>query len=108
MATTFTPSTGAGSGATADVAGQDSQGQITLNAGTSPVLGDVIGSLVFNEAYANAPNGVLLTAANSNAALFCPNVWVPKTSLATTGFDLKNVGVGLTASLTYVWYFQVF
>ena len=108
MATTFTPSTGAGSGATATVTGQDSQGQISLTTGTAPVLGDVIGTLSFNEAYAAAPNGVLLTAANNNAALVCTNVWVPKTSLATTGFDLKNVGVGLTGSLTYVWYFNIF
>ena len=105
---TFTPSTGAGTGASASVVGQDSQGQISLTTGTSPILGDVIGTLSFGEAYADAPNGVLLTAANNNAALVCVNVWVPKTSLATTGFNLKNVGIGLASGLTYIWYFRIF
>jgi hypothetical protein len=68
----------------------------------------VIGTLSFGEAYAGAPNGVTLTPANNNAALACVNVWAPKTSLAVGGFDLKNVGVGLTGGLTYVWYFSIF
>jgi hypothetical protein len=105
---TFTPSTGAGTGATASTVGQDSQGQITVTTGTTPVLGAVIGTLSFGEAYVDAPNGVILTPANNNAALACVNVWAPKTSLAAAGFDLKNVGVALTGGLTYIWYFSVF
>jgi len=104
---TFVPGVSAGTGATASVDGEDAMGQITLNVGTLPVLDDDIGAAFFGAAFSEAPSAIILTPANSNAALRSSNVWIPKTSITKDGFDLKNVGVALTANLTYVWYYQV-
>jgi len=104
---TFATSSGAGTGATATVTGNDVEGIIEVVAGTTPTAGAAVGTLTFEQARSAAPKAVVLTPANANAATRQPNVYIAKTTLATSGFSLSHTGTALIADSTYQWYYRV-
>jgi hypothetical protein len=78
-----------------------------VTTGLAPVLGDNIGAISFDQSFLVAPQSVILTPANSAAALVCVNVWVPTSAIFATFFRIKNTGIALLPSTDYIWYFVV-
>lgn len=115
--TTSAPSisggTGAGTGPTVSIAGNDLSGYITVTTGTSPAgTNAIIATITFNIAYSAAP--IVLVLPGNNAAEDLNNaehVRVPVTGqtngTSTTAFNLISGTAGLAATTTYIWQYHV-
>lgn len=106
MATIFSPGTGAGSGATASVAGSDGSGVLTLTTGIGSLPSSTLGTLAFDQPYSMPPTCVLLTPANQAAASFSGGLALVS-NLKNNGFDvLSSLGKPLDSTI-YKWFYSV-
>jgi len=97
--------TGAGTSPTLTVAGTDSGFKLTVVTGTSPTANGVVATITFSSVFAAAPvpsvaEGNAITASITSAA--CPFITTTTSTLVLTAN-----ATALTASTTYVWYFQL-
>lgn len=100
--------TGAGTGPTISISGNDVAGKITLTTGTTPTLAGTICTVTFSVALGATPKSVIITAASSAAAQSAINrVFIDAATLSTTILELKNIGTALTASASYIWYYLI-
>jgi hypothetical protein len=106
-----TPSNSAGTGAgttpTITVTGNDIAGYISIASGTTPTAAANIVTVTFSTALTNTPKSVQLTAANANAAIELTKFYVDQANTTSSLFIIKNSGTALTASTTYLFYYQV-
>jgi hypothetical protein len=99
---TVTPSANAGTGAFATNTGTDASGMISLTAGSSGFAPGALIELNFATPYGAAPNGVVITPANSTAASLAG---VCVLSVTAGGFSIS--GATLSAGLNYEWFYIV-
>jgi len=100
--------TGAGTSPTVTQFGNDAAGRIRILTGTKTVVGAGIAVVKFSTPRASAPNAVILTPANGNAAtVTATGAVVYGTRLTTGGFSITNISPRLTDSTTYEWYYHV-
>lgn len=100
--------TGAGTGATISITGNDVGGKITLTTGTSPVLAGIVFTVTFSQTLAIIPKSVVITAGSGPAANSGSNkLYIDAATLSTTIMELKNIGTALTASTSYIWYYLI-
>ena len=89
---------GAGSGASVSVSGNDTSGEVTLNTGSSGMSNPVSFMLTFATAYSSAPR-VVLQPSNANAGVG---------NFVTTTTTTATVSLGsLSTSTTYKWFYHV-
>jgi len=109
---TYTAGTGAGTGPTITIAGNDAAGTITVKTGTGPTASATLVTVTFNTAYGTAPY-VTLTPGSATTALLgaytlaglpATPVWVSST---TGAFTLTTTTTALAANTTYVWVYHV-
>jgi hypothetical protein len=106
---------GAGTGASASVVGNDLGGVITVTAGTSPATNATVVTLTFHTEYHLKPRAVSVTAANdatgtilysagANRVWFCD-----ESSVSTTQFIIKSGSAGNNAAngTTYKIFYNV-
>ena len=108
MATTVTPGTGAGSGASATLlaGSDDGQGTVRIVGGIGGTPGGTLFSLGFNEPY-DVEMSVSVFPANGEAAVAIASV-IPATKSAVTGFDLVTTLIAATkAGATYDYFYRV-
>jgi hypothetical protein len=98
--TTIAAGTGAGTGPTVSLSGNDVNGQITITTGTSPAASAIICTVTLSAAFGSAPF-VIFSPANANAALLSGASMIFVTSNTTT-FSLNSGTSGLTATTTYL------
>ena len=106
---TIAAGAGAGSSPTVAISGTDRAGYITVTSGTLPTLSAIIATITYAVAYTTIPNAVLLTAANSNAALLsgANMVFINQAGLATGTFAITAGTTALTPATIYQWYYEV-
>lgn len=97
--TAGTPGTGAGTGGTVTVSGNDTTGQITIVTGTSPAGSAAIAVISFSTTKAAAPKFVQISPVNANAI---PRV-AGATTYTTSGWTLQSGASAFSASSTYVY-----
>lgn len=103
----YTLGTGAGTGATASITGNDAAGYITINSGTTPTAtGDIL-TFTFNTALTNTPTSIQITAGNTTAAQIFQRFYIDQATASTTSFVLKNTSTAISASSTYILYYHV-
>ena len=103
---TETLGTGAGTGASAVLTGNDMAGSISITTGSTPATAAAVLNLIFNTALVAAPQSVVLTPGNAAAAALSGNdVFI--STLVTTGFTITSNATALDATTTYVWYYVV-
>lgn len=99
--------TGAGTGPTITVTGNDGAGYVSIATGTSPTASGDIVTITFATALTNTPTSIKLTAANEAAATELTKFYVDQATASTTAFKIKNTASALTASTTYKFYYSV-
>ncbi len=112
---TVTAGTGAGTGATVSVVGNDLAGVITVIAGTSPATNATVVTLDFHTDFDVVPSSVVLTAANEAAVGLAyvvggnRNWYVNSGSITVDEFILKSGSGGNNAAngTTYKFYYKV-
>lgn len=102
---TIVAGSGDGTGGTASVVGTNSEGEITLVAGTLPSISAVIGTVTFANSFTFA-TGSRVIVWPSNAAASTLG-FLPYIGTATTGFTVNAGTLGLGASTTYKYNYQV-
>jgi len=102
-----TPGTGAGTGPTVSVTGNDIAGYVSIATGTTPTAAANIVTVTFATQLAGTPKAIQLTPANANAAIELTKVYVDQANTTSTAFIIKNSGTALTASTTYLFYYTV-
>jgi hypothetical protein len=98
--------TGAGTGPTISITGNDIAGYISLTAGTSPTATGVIATITFSTTLTNTPKAIMITAGANQAATQFQKVYVNQATLSTTSWELKNASVALGSNV-FVWFYQV-
>jgi hypothetical protein len=104
--------TGAGTGPTISITGNDVAGVISILTGTTPAATAIIATITFNVAYGVAPV-VAIQAANRNARDngATKNPLVPAAGetngVTVTTFVLESAGTNLTAGTLYLYSYQV-
>lgn len=108
-APTIAAGTGAGTSPTVSIAGTDLGGYISVTTGTLPTLSATVATVTFNVAYGVTPRAIVLTPANSNAALLngVNMVYINQAGITTTTFAITAGTTALTAATAYQWFFQV-
>jgi len=86
------------------VGGTDVAGLITINTGTGCGSLGKLGTVAFNAAYTAAPR-VVLTPANASAAGLA--IYVDKTTISASSFDLQAATGTITDNTEYDWYYQI-
>jgi len=98
---TIAAGVGAGTSPTIAITGNDTAGQITLTAGSTPTASAVVGTVTFGTAFkTNA--FVILEPANAAASALAVAAQVYPTSTTTT-FALNTGATGLTGAGVYAW-----
>lgn len=100
-AVTNTPGSGAGTAPSVTVNGFDHAGHISVTTGTTPALGSIIVTVIYNVAYGAIPN-VVFSPTNSSAGLISPSVYISGSGVNSFALS-TNTGVALTAATTYTW-----
>jgi hypothetical protein len=108
VAGSTTTGTGAGTGPSLTIDGNDVAGAILLTTGTLPAANAKILDVTLAASFTNYPV-VILTAGNAAAAtaISTGSVFVDDAVAAVNKFTLKSGAVGLTASTDYVFYYHV-
>ncbi len=102
---TFTPSTGAGTGAVVTVMGNDCSMQIQLTTGTGCAANALIGTLVYSISFPTSPSYIpyaTFSPANSGAAgasIFLSN-------MDPAGFEVRSPGTPLSDATPFIWNIQ--
>lgn len=104
-APSVSPSTAAGTGATASLSGTGTCGLLTLTTGTGPTTGKVA-SIFWSGDKPSANYAVILTAANAAAVTGLSRLYIDQ-SAATTSAAALTASVALAASTTYKFYYSV-
>lgn len=110
-----TAGTGAGTGATVSVVGDDFSGVISITCGTSPAANEIVVTLDFHTDFDQVPYSVELSAANEAAVTMLylaggNRVWhALDTDITVADFDIKSGSAANTAAngTTYKIYYQV-
>jgi len=109
-APSFTVAAGAGTGATASIAGSEIAGVFTLNTGTSPSGGLVV-TFTLSSAMPNTNYSVIFMPATADATIVTlfnasssQGNYINK--ISTTQFSL-NIGATVSASFTYQWNYLI-
>lgn len=102
---TIVAGAGDGTGGTASIVGTNSEGEITLVAGTLPSVSAVIGTVTFANSFAFATGSrVIVWPSNTSASTLG---FLPYIGSATTGFTINAGTIGLGAATTYKYNYQV-
>jgi hypothetical protein len=107
-APTSAAGTGAGTGPTITVTGNDVAGKITVLTGTAPAAANaIVSTLTATKTWTTAPI-VVLTPGNAAAAALAGATapFVDAASTTTTVFVLKAGATALAAATTYVWLYH--
>jgi hypothetical protein len=104
---TKTAGTGAGTGPTITVAGNDTAGTIAVTTGTAPAASATVVTVAFAVGYSASPVVVLLTPANAVTAALTGASQVYIGSIGTGSFSMSVGTTNLVASTAYKWYYTV-
>lgn len=99
--------TGAGTGPTISITGNDIAGKISITTGTIPTAGGDIVTISFSTVLTNTPTSIQLTPAGSNAATEIAKFYVDQSTVSSSSWKIKNTSSALTASTTYEFYYTV-
>lgn len=102
-----TPGTGAGTGPTVTVTGDDMAGALSVLTGTGPSASATVVTITFNAPYTAAPAGVCLQSSNTAAAALTGNAQVFVSSLTQNTWVLTVGSTNLAATTTYTWTYHV-
>lgn len=98
------PGGGAGTGGTASIIGTDSGGTITINAGLTPSVNDVIATITYDQSYPFS-SYVVVWPANASSSIL---TFLPFVVSDANGFTINAaVAVGLTGSTAYKYNYVV-
>lgn len=107
-APTIAVGSGAGTGATVTVDGNDIEGIITLTAGTSPTASATVFTLTFFDSFSTAPKGVMLVGASETVATLPAGRQPFFLSVSTTTFVIENADAnGLVSATVYKYVYRV-
>ena len=110
-APTIAAGTGAGTGPTISISGNDLEGTITLTPGSSPANAATVWTVTFNTAFATAPKGAIITAGDVDAAALLGGtraVYCDASATTTTTWVVKSsTPTGLAASTEYVFFYRL-
>jgi hypothetical protein len=98
---------GAGSSASATIAGTDTNGIVSVTTGSSPTGASSIVNITFSTPFASAPKLVLVQAANSAAADVGAAIYCKAVNITVSAFTIDIGSVGLSASTVYQWSYLV-
>jgi hypothetical protein len=106
---TIAAGTGAGTGPTVAVTGNDNAGVITVTTGTAPAASATVATITFGQAFGAVPRAVILTDAGpSAAALSGPGkVYADQATLGLTSWQVKVGATALAASTQFKWWYHV-
>jgi len=104
-APTIAAGTGAGTGPTIAIVGNDLCLKVTLTTGTLPVVSATVFTVTFNAAYGAAPIPQMTGGNGAAASLNGLSMVYPTTT--TTTMVLNSDTTALTASTQYIWYFTL-
>jgi len=111
---TNTPGTGAGTGPTVTITGNDQAGTLSVLTGTGPSASAIVVTITFNQPYATgtgvtgaAPKSVCLQPTNTAAAALSGNAQVYTSALNATNWVLSVGSTNLAATTTYTWTYHV-
>jgi len=100
---------GAGTSPSLVVQGTDADGVVVLNTGTSPAPSALVATMSFSSPYTSGPKTIILTPANTAAALLsgAAKVWADQGGISAGGWTLNVGTTALAASTQYRWYYLV-
>lgn len=100
---------GSGTGSASSISGSDVSGVISVTAGVGVSANATVATITFNTAYGSAPKAVILTPANSAAALLtgATMVYVDPTAITTGVFTITSGTTSLVAATVYKWQYVV-
>lgn len=106
---TIAAGTGAGTGPTVAVTGNDNAGVITVTTGTTPTASATVATITFGTAFGVVPRAAPTFEANAAAAALSGTgkVYSDQASLTATAFQIKVGSTALAASTQYKWWFRV-
>jgi hypothetical protein len=106
---TIAAGTGAGTGPTVVITGNDNAGVITVTTGTAPAASATVVTITFGQAFGVTPRAVILTDASpSAAALSGPGkVYADQSTLGLTSWQVKVGATALAAATQYKWWYHV-
>jgi hypothetical protein len=106
---TIAAGTGAGTGPTVAIAGNDNAGVITVTTGTAPAASATVATITFGQAFGAIPRAVILTDAGPSAAVLsgAGKVYADQATLGLTSWQVKVGTTALTAATQYKWWYHV-
>ena len=102
--------TGAGTGPTLAVSGNEIAGVVSIKIGTAPVASAIVCVVNFANPLKSLPCNIMLTPANNFAATIATGpsyVYADNTSVTTNGFQITCLGAALTPGNTYLFAYRV-
>lgn len=99
---------GAGTGPTIAIVGCDGWGKITLTTGSTPSASATVATITFAVTKSAAPNKISIHAGNEAAAELTggTDIYADAATVSTTTWQIKSCTTGLTASTTYIFYYD--
>jgi hypothetical protein len=96
--------TGAGTGGTVSISGNDTAMTVTVTTGTSPAFLSPVATVTYNATWTSAPRVMISPANQLTAQLTSGSVpYVAQTGVTTTTFAITSAGTALAASSVYSW-----
>jgi MinD-like ATPase involved in chromosome partitioning or flagellar assembly len=106
---TIAAGTGAGTGPTVAIAGNDNAGVITVTTGTAPAASATVATITFGQAFGAIPRAVVLTDAGPSAAALsgAGKVYADQSVLGLTSWQVKSGAMALAATTQFKWWYRV-
>lgn len=104
---TVVAQSGLGTTGSASISGTDERGTLTVTPGGLTIATGAQAIVTFGNAFSVAPKIVILTPANSAAALLTGVTMVFVDTFTTTTWTLESGTTALTTSTAYTWYYFV-